>query len=614
MLIIKRVFIVAVAILLMSSCATTTTTKKMDALLKQYDKKDLPGLAIGIVENGKLVYSKGYGVTNLKGKNPVTADTKFHIASISKQFTAAAIIILHQQGKLNLNNDIRQYFPELPEYKYKITIRNLLNHTSGIKSYRNVRELKGVNEEDETKYYGAKEHFEMLKRLKGLNFKPGEKFLYSNSGYFLLGKIVEKVSGTSLREFTTKHIFKPLGMKNTFFADNYKEKIDNLATSYYFDKKEKVLKKSHKLSDSVGYLGVVSTVNDLYLWEENFYNNKIGEKGFLKLFLQKEVETDDGWSTYGFGLRYGELEGKKIIFHGGNYLGYLGLLSIFPEERFSIIVLTNRDNINLRAIAFPAQKIYIASSKPSKKKVQTNFEGKNLVSKGEMDKLIGFYHFKDTDSYTEIYKKDGVYKYVIARTSRKELTLKSKSDNLFTFAVAPFINIRFVKQGKELLMLIDLKGKIQKAEKTDGIISTKEELKKLVGIYYNDEIDEEFEIKYENDSLVLDYKFKPNSVLKQISKNKFVPDNRYISLEFTKEGFIYNHTRIKGLLFKKTGENHTVEEGKIKSSLYKIAIPKKWNKKLLLIAHGGRPKKAPLSADFRIESTEKETLLNKGWM
>ena len=607
----KRILILTVLMLLMLSCATNN--KKMDALLKQYDKKDAPGLAIGIIQNGKLVYSKGFGVTDLKNKKPITADTKFHVASVSKQFTAAAIIMLFQQKKLNLDDDIKKYFPELPEYKYKITIRNLLNHTSGIKSFRNVRELKGVNEKNELKYYGAKEHFEMLKKLKGLNFKPGEKYLYSNSGYFLLGKIVEKVSGVSLREFTTKHIFKPLGMKNTFFTDNYKEKIANLATSYYFDKKEKVLKKSHKISDSVGHFGLVSTINDLYLWEENFHNNNIGKKGFMKLFLQKGVETGD-WFTYGFGLQQGEIQGKDVVFHDGNYLGYLSLMSIFPKEKFSIIVLANRDNINLGTIFFPAQKIYTSSSKPSKKQVKANFEGKDLLPKKDMDKLVGFYYFKNQDSYREIYKNGDVYKYVIARTTRKELTLKPTSETEFTFAEAPFVILRFVKNGKKITMVSDAKGKIQKAEKTDGAISTTEELKKLVGIYYNDEIDENFEIKHENDSLVLDYKFKPNSVLKQISKNKFVPDNRFISIEFKKNEFIYNHTRIKGLLFKKTGENYTIEEGTVKGSLYKIAIPKKWNKKLLLIAHGGRPAKAPLSADFKIEGTEKGILLNEGWM
>ena len=528
-------------------------TRQVDALLKQYDKKDAPGLAIGIIHNSKLIYSKGFGVADLEKKNPITADTKFHIASVSKQFTAAAVLMLHQQGKLDLDDDIREYLPELPDYKEKVTIRHLLNHTSGIKSFRNVRELKGVNEKDETEYYGAKDHFEMLKKLKGLNFKPGEKFLYSNSGYFLLGKIVEKVSGVSLREFTTENIFKPLGMKHTFFANNYKEKISDLATSYYFDKKEKVLKKSHKLSDTVGHLGVVTTINDLYLWEENFHKNKIGEKGFMKLFLEKGVETGD-WFSYGFGLQQGELQGKKTIFHDGCYLGFLSLFSIIPEEKFSIIVLANRDNLNLGAIAFPAQKTYLGDPEPTKKPASPSFKGKDLLSKKEMDKLVGFYHMKDLDSYHEIYKKGDVYKYVIARTARKEFTLKPNGEDVFTLAEAPFIKIRFVKIGTKITMFSDVNGEIVEAVKTDGTFSTKEELKKLVGIYYNDEIDENFEIKYVNDSLVLDYKFKPDSVLKQISKNMFVPDNRYISIEFVENGLIYNHTRIKGLLFKKVDE------------------------------------------------------------
>ncbi len=202
-------------------------SKKVDEIFAKWDRTDSPGCALSAMQGGKIIYKRAYGMANLDHDVILTTDTPFHVASISKQFTAASIVLLEQDGKLSFDDDVHKYIPELPDFGAKITIRNLLHHTSGLRDQWDLLELAGwrysldlITNEDV---------MSVVVRQKALNFAPGSEYSYSNTGFTLLGEIVKRVSGKSLREFTTERIFVPLGMTSTHFRDDHAEIIKHQA-------------------------------------------------------------------------------------------------------------------------------------------------------------------------------------------------------------------------------------------------------------------------------------------------------------------------------------------------------------------------------------------------
>lgn len=213
-----------------SSAFADELTDKVDQLFTKWDKPGSPGCALSIVKDGKIVYKKGYGMANLELDVPITPATCFYIGSCSKQFVAFAVALLESRGKLSFDDDIRTFFPGMPDYGEPVTVRHLIHHTSGIRSYLELAELAGLGL---NYFHKGEEVVRLIARQKALNFKPGEQHLYSNSGYLMLAEIVRIVSGQSFRQFADVNIFKPLGMTHSRFHDNYRELLKNRATSYF---------------------------------------------------------------------------------------------------------------------------------------------------------------------------------------------------------------------------------------------------------------------------------------------------------------------------------------------------------------------------------------------
>src|SRR5262245_35198761 len=239
---------------------------------------DTPGCALGVVRDGALVYGKGYGQASLELKVPITPATVFDIGSVSKQITAASIVLLAQQGKLALDDELRKLVSEVPEYRQKITLRHLLHHTSGLRDYVTLLSLAGAQEESVTTDGDA---LALVARQKGLNFAPGDDYLYSNTGYFLLSLVVKKASGTPLREFAQEHIFKPLGMSDTQILDDHTKVIAGKAASYAPVRRggyRAVMANWEQTGDGA----VQTTVGDMAKWDANFYSGKVGGAALVR--------------------------------------------------------------------------------------------------------------------------------------------------------------------------------------------------------------------------------------------------------------------------------------------------------------------------------------------
>ena len=200
-------------------CFSQSPNAQVDAVFSEWDRASSPGCAVGVIRDGELIYERGYGMANLEHNIPITSTSVFRIGSTSKQFTAMALLLLAEQGSLSLDDDIRDYISELPQYEAPVTIRQMLNHTSGIRDYLQVMSLAGMRSDD---FYTDGDVLRMLSQSETLNFPPGDQFLYSNSGYFLVSQIVRRVTGTSLREFAHENIFEPLGMDDTHFHDDHR--------------------------------------------------------------------------------------------------------------------------------------------------------------------------------------------------------------------------------------------------------------------------------------------------------------------------------------------------------------------------------------------------------
>ena len=253
----------------------TLLTDKVDELFTDWNKSDSPGCAIAIIKDGEVIYSRGYGIANLEHDIPISTTSVFDIASTSKQFVAMSVALLARQSKLFLDDKIQAYLPEIQHYQQPITIRHLIHHTSGLRDYIILMDLSGFCWDN---HCPNDEIISLIARQQELNFQPGTEYLYSNTGYLLLGEIVKRVSGKSLRAFTDEHIFVPLKMNHTHFRDDFREIIRDRATGYT-PKDNGGFKIDMSLLDVVGDGGLHTTVDDLCLWDANFYQNIIGGYG-----------------------------------------------------------------------------------------------------------------------------------------------------------------------------------------------------------------------------------------------------------------------------------------------------------------------------------------------
>ncbi len=330
----------------------------VDSIFGRFMKGGLPGCALGVYRNGSIAYSKGYGLASLELEVPITPRTVFDIGSTSKQFTAFAILLLEQQHKLSLDDDVRKFIPELPDYGRSITLRHLITHTSGLRDYTALFEFAGVLEQDLTTDQDA---LDLIVRQKRTNFAPGSEWDYSNTGFFLLAQVVKRASGKSMREFAQENLFKPLGMTHTQIFDWHGLVIAGRATGYAYDDERKAFVVEMSNFEQTGDGSVQTSVEDLLRWDENFYTAKLGGAEMLR-----RMQTVGKLSTgephgYAAGLMIGSYRALPTVRHGGAWAGYRAELLRFPQQHTSIVVLCNLAQSNPSQLADRVADVVLAS-------------------------------------------------------------------------------------------------------------------------------------------------------------------------------------------------------------------------------------------------------------
>jgi CubicO group peptidase (beta-lactamase class C family) len=354
----------AVVLLLCAGGAghTATSDEKsaaaVDEVFSDLTKPGSPGCALAVYRDGRIIYAKGYGLANIEENAAITPQSVFDIGSTSKQFTAASILLLEKQGKLSVNDDVRKFIPELPNYEQKVTILQLLNHTSGLRDYLTLFELAGINIDSVTTDADA---LTLITRQKTLNFAAGSDWLYSNTGFFLLSVIVQRASGKTLREFATDNIFAPLEMTHTQYRDNHTALIANRALAYDEQEGKSGYKLNVSYFEQTGDGAVHTSVEDLQKWDENFYSPRVGGKEFLAEMQELGKLNNGKVLDYAKGLRLADYRGLHTVSHGGSWGGYRAELLRFLDQHFSVACLCNVGNAGPSRRAHQVADIYLGS-------------------------------------------------------------------------------------------------------------------------------------------------------------------------------------------------------------------------------------------------------------
>jgi CubicO group peptidase (beta-lactamase class C family) len=334
-----------------------STEAKVDKVFERWNRSDTPGCVIGVAVDGKPVLVKAYGMASLEYGIRLRPDTVFESGSVAKQFTATAIALLGQDGKLSLDDPVRKYIPEVPDFGTPILIRHLLNHTSGLRSQWPLEALSG--RPTGWVVHTVEEILELVSRMKELNFKPGDEYLYCNTGYTLLGVVVARVSGKSLDAFCQERMFQPLGMTHTQWRDDFRKIVADRATAYgrrpggaFFT--------NMSFTNVIGNGGLLTTVGDLLIWNENLDDPRIGGKALVEE-LERPGRLNDGFELeYAQGLNVTTYKALREVSHGGSTAGYQTFLARFPSERLSIAVLSNVTGSGPANLGHQVADIYLA--------------------------------------------------------------------------------------------------------------------------------------------------------------------------------------------------------------------------------------------------------------
>lgn len=296
-----------------------------------------PGCAVGVAENGSPALARAYGMADLEHDVPNSAETIFEAGSVSKQFTAAAVLLLAREGKLTLDDPLRKYIPELPDFGKPLRIRHVLNHTSGLRDWGNVAGIAGW---PRTSRVHTQAHvLDIVSRQTSLNFPPGERFSYSNTGFNLAAILVSRVSGKPFAAFTRERLFAPLGMTKTSWRDDFTRIVKGRAIAY--DEEQGVYHTDMPFENVYGNGGLLTTVGDLLKWNENFSKPVVGDERFVEEQQTPGRFNDGRTHGYALGLYVGTYRGLREVYHSGSTAGYSAFLTRFPDERLSLAVLCN---------------------------------------------------------------------------------------------------------------------------------------------------------------------------------------------------------------------------------------------------------------------------------
>ena len=415
---------------------------RIDALF-EWATAETPGAAVAVAQNGAVVFENGYGSANLEYGVPISPDTVFDIASVSKQFAGLALAILAVEGAVDLDADIRDYLPEM-DFGSTVTARHLLHHTSGVRDWCATLAIAGWSMDD---VISMGHILGMARTQRSLNFPPGAEYCYSNTGYNLLTEIVARVSGRSFREWTDTRFFQPLGMTNTRFHDDHQEIIPNRCVAYGWDGEKNV----HNIPNHLMALGsssLYTSVRDLTKWAINFETGVVGGEAFDLMHSTTSLN-DGGVNRYAFGVLVDEWRGVKRVQPSGGWAGFSTHLARFPDERLAVIVLCNQSHHGAGGLTYKIAEMFLgetlAPEPPRAESPATEKPAPPTLSPDEMATFVGEYVSDELATFYTVSLRDD--RLVVRHWKHGENELTYQGDDAFAANAWWMWRIEFRRDG-----------------------------------------------------------------------------------------------------------------------------------------------------------------------
>lgn len=434
--------LVSITALTVDAQTWADTAQKLDAILSRYQSAE-PGCQLAISRYGKVLYSTARGMADLEHNTPLTTTSLIEAGSVSKQFTAAAILLLEQQGKLSQEEEVRKYIPELPDYGHPITIQHLLHHTSGLRDWGTIMELAGWPRGQRN--YTNAHALLIIAKQKELNNIPGDEFIYSNSNFTLLTIIVERVSGKSLQAFTSENIFVPAGMTHTRWRTNPRTIVPNRAIAYT---KTGGVNEITMPNESVyGHAGLLTTAEDLLAWNNYYFNGKLGSASILNKQLATRPLNNGQPNYYAAGLFVDSMWGWKRVSHSGATAGYRADITCYPDLGLSFAWISNTSAYDRDTFRIPqaVTRLFVKPMAPEEEKlVKPPIKTHNIPDANKpLSDFAGVYYSPEAEAAFTITEKNGMLQLVQQPAIDFRLISKRQTDH-FT---CPFGTVQFERDG-----------------------------------------------------------------------------------------------------------------------------------------------------------------------
>lgn len=502
---------------------------RINEIFKLWQEHEGAGGQVLVVHKGKTIFEKCYGYANIELKVPITQDSIFHVASVTKQFTAMCILILHEKGLLNVNDDVRKYIPDLIKFPQPLTIKQMLNHVSGLREYYDLFNLGGRTNED---HYAQHEARELIARQAVLNFEPGSKFLYTNANYMLCATIVERISGKSFAQFCKENIFDPLGMDKSFIRDDPHMLVPNKVSSYHDN--------GYAYTNAIltfglyGGTGLHTTCKQLYKFLRQYMQPTLISRETMENIMFHIPEVNGKKGNYGCGVRINTVEGHRYIHHGGVNAGYRTVGRVYPEDDLIIIAFANTYNIPIETAAADIARVVLGLPP----RIPKNLDVYKTDSV-DMAQIPGIYYCdRNGDNFTitckdNIVHCDGTPLMPIGGN----LFQQGRRNITFAFGENPAVN-----DNNNIMVLRKLTEVLDSAKAQD-----------YEGEYRCEDAQSRFTIVWENDQLLLKHwRFAPK-VLHYLAQDTFfcgMHSYRFVRDEQGKvTGYLFNSGHLSDLPF-----------------------------------------------------------------
>jgi CubicO group peptidase (beta-lactamase class C family) len=489
----KRMALVNLALLIIFSAKSQNPSKLINGLFTEWTNKNTPGGVVMVAHKNTTVYSKAFGLANISYQIPNTQATVFNIGSVAKQFTAMGIVLLQLEGKLSFDDAIHTYLPELHNFTPPITIRQLLHHTSGIRSVPELLGLAGWRDGDA---FSNEDVYRYLQKQHDLNFEPNSEYMYTNSGYILLAKIIENVSKKKFKSFMEERIFQPFQMNATFIEEDYSKIMSQIASSYT-QIAASVFQTVENTDLTYGASNVYSTCGDLLKWSKNYHE---APNEWQKAFKLLETLTDlnsGKKNNYGFGIFVDNYWGNRRIQHTGGIAGFQSVMYCYPDDDVQIVILSNYSSIQLSKIADLISQLFL-----QQKSITATIEevvNTLKLSSDSMRKFEGMYWNDKTNLIRKVYVENDTLWYM--RNNNRKSPLYPISDIAFQMGgINEKLYVHFEVKSATML-LISADNSVDTFEKYEDKPLSQEELLSYTGYFYSDELETSYTISLKDGAL-----------------------------------------------------------------------------------------------------------------